>query len=543
MKRLIIAITLLLSILILSEAQPPQALNYKSIAKDEWGAALPSKDVTLQFTILQDGIEVYREIHNTTTNKFGLMHVNIGEGIVSLGVFDLIDWGIGSYSLRVELDPNGGTDFRLEGEDRLLSVPYALYAGNITSSSGNDNDPANELISDIYLSGTELYIVEAGQLHMLDLWSLQDGTVDADSDPTNELQDISLSDTWLTISQGSTVDLGALPDLVDDADSDPLNEIQDLQLIGDVLTITGSSGSTTIDLSSYLDNTDDQLLILNGNELSIEGGNSVILTDLVDDADADPTNEIQDISLSGSSLGISEGSTVDLSFISDGYEPDTDNQTLLVEGQNLSISNGNTILLPDQVVDGDADPTNEIQTLSIEGNVLTLSGGGVVELPVGSGTGGVFMFADEDEDGYGNPFAPVYVPQGVSQPIGYVLESGDCEDEDPAISPGVTEICSDGIDNDCDGLSLEGPLISNFTTNIVYLNSGDLTSTISFTVDYLCSAMQVFVGETECMVYFNGPDVTAVFDTIFLTPGLYDVIISCDGCSVIFPDAVTVVEE
>jgi hypothetical protein len=40
--------------------------------------------------------------------------------------------------------------------------------------------------------------------------------------------------------------------------------------------------------------------------------------------------------------------------------------------------------------------------------------------------------ADEDGDGY------------------TVIE--DCDDTDPAINPGVTEVCTDGVDNDCDGL-------------------------------------------------------------------------------------------
>lgn len=472
MKRLIIALTLLLSKLILVDAQPPQAIKYKSIAKDEWGVALPNKDISLQFTFLQDGIEVYRELHYTTTNKFGLMDVNIGEGTASLGVFRTINWGTGTYSMRVELDPNGGSDFRLEGEDRLLSVPYALYAGNVNGSSDADPDPTNELITDMYLSGTELYIVEAGQVHMLDLVSLQDGTVDADADPTNELQDISLSGNSLSISQRSTVDLGSLPDLVEDADADPLNEIQNLQLQGNILTITGNSSSTTINLGQYLDNSDDQLLSLEGNELSIEGGNAVNLTDLVDDADADPTNELQDISLSESSLSISNGSTVDLSFIPDGYEPDTDNQTLNVDGYNLSISNGNTMILPDEVIDGDNDPINEIQTLSIDGNVLTLSDGGVVELTLGSGVGGVYMFADADEDGFGDPFTPVFVPDGVVSPVGYTTESGDCNDYDPSINPGATEVCGDGIDQDCDGSDLECPSVVDIRIAISNTTSG-----------------------------------------------------------------------
>jgi hypothetical protein len=34
---------------------------------------------------------------------------------------------------------------------------------------------------------------------------------------------------------------------------------------------------------------------------------------------------------------------------------------------------------------------------------------------------------------------------------GYAPQDGDCDDEDAAVNPGATELCSDGIDNDCDG--------------------------------------------------------------------------------------------
>ena len=35
---------------------------------------------------------------------------------------------------------------------------------------------------------------------------------------------------------------------------------------------------------------------------------------------------------------------------------------------------------------------------------------------------------------------------------GFCVEDGDCDDADPAINPGVPEVCNDGVDNDCDGL-------------------------------------------------------------------------------------------
>ncbi len=55
-------------------------------------------------------------------------------------------------------------------------------------------------------------------------------------------------------------------------------------------------------------------------------------------------------------------------------------------------------------------------------------------------------FLDEDGDGYGVDGETVL---DCEQPDGYVDQGGDCDDSDPARSPGLEELC-DGQDNDCD---------------------------------------------------------------------------------------------
>ena len=56
-------------------------------------------------------------------------------------------------------------------------------------------------------------------------------------------------------------------------------------------------------------------------------------------------------------------------------------------------------------------------------------------------------YEDLDTDGYGDPAT---LQLGCVVPLGFVGDGGDCNDADPAISPGATEICSN-IDEDCDG--------------------------------------------------------------------------------------------
>ncbi len=61
----------------------------------------------------------------------------------------------------------------------------------------------------------------------------------------------------------------------------------------------------------------------------------------------------------------------------------------------------------------------------------------------------VGYYADTDGDGYGDPEVLVYA---CAAPEGHVRNLLDCDDTDAARSPDATEVCNDGIDDDCDGL-------------------------------------------------------------------------------------------
>jgi uncharacterized protein (TIGR02145 family) len=381
MKKYFILLTILLFSLGSAQAQPPQAIKYKAIARDNHGHLLVNQWIDIEISILQgseSGPGVYVEEHRIRTTQFGVMELDIGRGTVISGSMEAIDWGADDYFIRIEMDPQGHGHCTIVGTAQLLSVPYAFYAGSAGNSKDADADPQNELITEAVLSGTYLEITEGGLLTLVDLSGLLEGVQDDDPDPTNELQDISLSGTELIITKGSTVDLNTLPDNVEDADADPENEIQDLQLAGNILTITKNGTPTEIDLSLYFDDTDDQTISIDDHELSIEGGNAVTLPDLVDDADANPENELQDMELTGNELTLSQdATTVNLTK----YLDNTDNQYLSITEHELSIEGGNTITLPDAVEDADANPENEIQDIQIEGHMLSISDGSTVQIP------------------------------------------------------------------------------------------------------------------------------------------------------------------
>ncbi|MBL0006680.1 MAG: hypothetical protein IPP25_05680 [Saprospiraceae bacterium] len=130
----IIAMTL--SLPVIAQSQPPQAFNYQGIARDISGNPLVNKNISLRLSILQGalpGSPVYQETHNVTTNKLGIFAIEVGHGSIEFGLLDNVQWGIADHYIQVELDPDGGTNYSLLGESQLLSVPYALYAGNAAS--------------------------------------------------------------------------------------------------------------------------------------------------------------------------------------------------------------------------------------------------------------------------------------------------------------------------------------------------------------------------------------------------------------------------
>ncbi|MBL0137742.1 MAG: hypothetical protein IPP86_04330 [Bacteroidetes bacterium] len=95
--------------------------------------------------------------------------------------------------------------------------------------------------------------------------------------------------------------------------------------------------------------------------------------------------------------------------------------------------------------------------------VLTSS---VVTATMAAGTAQTY-YADVDGDGYGNPLSSVLA---CSPPSGYVTNNTDCYDTNPYAHPGATEICGNGVDDDCDGL------IDNTTVQISAVGQGKICS-------------------------------------------------------------------
>ena len=83
------------------------------------------------------------------------------------------------------------------------------------------------------------------------------------------------------------------------------------------------------------------------------------------------------------------------------------------------------------------------------------------------------FYSDSDADGYGDDAMTI---EQCAMPNGYAEMGADCDDSEPLANPGETEVCNDGIDNDCSGDAPEcGLLPIGSTADASHsLNAGSL---------------------------------------------------------------------
>ncbi len=77
-------------------------------------------------------------------------------------------------------------------------------------------------------------------------------------------------------------------------------------------------------------------------------------------------------------------------------------------------------------------------------------------------------YADADGDGFGDANNVV---QDCNQPVGYVADNADCNDDDAQANPGAEEICDNNRDDNCDGQIDENCAILGCTEHSVCNNN------------------------------------------------------------------------
>jgi hypothetical protein len=154
MKRYIFfLITIALFSLNQVNGQAPDKINYQGVARTNAGLPVKEQMIRLRLSIVDGSVSgtiVYSETHKVTTNTYGLFDVQIGTGEIVIGTMDAINWANREKYLKVEIDPNGGTDFIELGTTQLISVPYALRAedaGMVTVYSSGTMNPNKMVVS------------------------------------------------------------------------------------------------------------------------------------------------------------------------------------------------------------------------------------------------------------------------------------------------------------------------------------------------------------------------------------------------------------
>jgi hypothetical protein len=144
-------------------AQVPEAFKFQAVVRDGSGSIMPNRNISFRISLIEDGTWVYVENHVSLTNEFGLVNLEIGNGTTVSGSFRAINWASGQHFLKIEMDPVGGGAYYLMGTNELLSVPYALHAKTVEQDQVDDADadPANE-IQELQLSGTQLTLTRGG---------------------------------------------------------------------------------------------------------------------------------------------------------------------------------------------------------------------------------------------------------------------------------------------------------------------------------------------------------------------------------------------
>ncbi len=231
MKKILLSTFFAVVVFSTAFAQIPASFNYQAVVRNSAGEILANKTVSFRISLLKNsktGAVVYSEKHKVTTNDFGLVNLKIGKGTKISGNFSPAGWGDVIFT-KIEIDPAGGSSFSELANSKLSSVPFAFKAQTVV------NDKVD----------------------------------DADADPTNEIQKLKLTGTLLELSAG-----GGSVTLPTSGSGGGDN--WGAQTVKTDATLSGN-GTTASPLSVTGDLTDDQTLSLSGNDLSIDGGNTITL--------------------------------------------------------------------------------------------------------------------------------------------------------------------------------------------------------------------------------------------------------------------------
>jgi hypothetical protein len=160
------------------EAQPPALIPYQAIARDAAGNAVLNQNIGLRFSIHDQTITgnvVWQEVQTVLSNSLGVVVTSLG----SVSDLSAVNWAQGDKFLQVEMDIAGGTNYSDMGTQQMMSVPYALYAGEANQLTTNNGSGFSHWIGEYFGGGVIFHLWKGldGTEHglILDIVNLSDG--------------------------------------------------------------------------------------------------------------------------------------------------------------------------------------------------------------------------------------------------------------------------------------------------------------------------------------------------------------------------------
>ena len=332
----------------------------------------------------------------------------IANGAVTNDKISDVDW---SKIDNVPADLADGDDNTQLTESEVDA--FVSNNGFITSANDADADPDNETIQQFTIDGPNLLIREAGTNYTVPIASLGDGTgtddqaLSTNTNPGN-----------VQLEDGGSININ-----VDDADSDPSNEIQELDIDGNQLFL--SNGGGTVILPSGSDDQNASEVNLSSSIPNMSAGNvQAALSELQGDIDGLGTVAAFDVGVVSGNIpqldgdgqlpavggglltginssqigGLGTAAAFDVGVENqDIVQLDSDGRLPAVDGSqltNLPSGDWNTLSnIPADLADGD----NQTLTFNNATNQLSITDGNTVDLS-GLASGGSSPWASIGSD-------------------------------------------------------------------------------------------------------------------------------------------------